>query len=1065
MRKEISLLLVSLMLVSIIPSVSSAAGGYPNPGHNASSIGGGDMNVGDVGWLNITNGFLKVMNYINATGNIYGAVFYGSGAGLYNIPAGAIADVWVNASGDTMSGSLAMGNNDITGVNNVSSTYLTAGSAIYQNAVQVLDTVNAGTGLQGGGSGPSTTLNINSSILNGAQYDDRFVNVNGDNMSGQLNMTNNDIAAVNNITATLVTGGTVYQNGVQVVDTVNAGTGLQGGGSGPSTTLNINSSILNGAQYDDRFVNVAGDTMTGDLNGTNANFTGTIGYGSLVGGSISATTIGASSDITTTGGNVVVQNGNVLIGGGVGSGGVTLYGTGASKGDVWINGTLYVIKNITGVEVSNINLNGSMYPKLDATFDVGSSALRWRNANFSGNVQAGTYYGSGAGLTNIPASAVQDVWVNASGDTMTGRLNGTDANFTGTVYASAFSSNSPLLLQTKGTTRMYVDDTTGYVGINTTNPGFWLDVRGTPHSTGAMIAAIASANTFGGIYMGGVTGGSPDYVLGKNDSSGNLELRTQSGGRFATVTSTGNVGIGTTTPSSSWSKTLQIADANNAAISWARTGAGPINWSIYNAYDTPGSKNIFAIYNNKTGDLMTITDSGNIGIGMAGYGVVTTASKNLQINGSLSAGLTLTTAGSGGTIADGALIALGSTTLDIASNEATNSIRLITNANADVGDRGIMIMNSAGNVAISEAWGSSVPYKLSVFEKTGLTSGGYEGRGIAYFVQNMSGPGASVGDYNFIIVGNGTGSDQGLALGAMLTATRTVGYIGMTGYYPHDSHGIFLLGDGAGTGINVGIGTPSPGYKLEVNGTVLAGATPKTGFRDQGLIVTQSGGFIESIRADVSSTGPQLELQKSHGTLGSPTVVLNGDELGGITAFGWDGTDANSEAAHISFVVDGAPGFNDMPGKILFQTTRDGSSGSLPRMVIDNRGIVGIGTTTPLASGAGWGGVEISNSTPVIELTESDATANNKKWIISANNEQFLIQAMNDAENSGGGVISATRTANALNTIYIAPGGGTVDMSIATAVKIPASATAGTAGKAVCTDGTKIWIRTDSGSC
>lgn len=53
-----------------------------------------------------------------------------------------------------------------------------------------------------------------------------------------------------------------------------------------------------------------------------------------------------------------------------------------------------------------------------------------------------------------------------------------NATVGGTVFASAFSSNSPLSLQTAGATRIFVSDMTGYVGINTTTPGSPLDVHG-----------------------------------------------------------------------------------------------------------------------------------------------------------------------------------------------------------------------------------------------------------------------------------------------------------------------------------------------------------------------------------------------------------------------------------------------------------------------------------------------------------------------------------------------------------------------------------------------------------
>ncbi len=53
-----------------------------------------------------------------------------------------------------------------------------------------------------------------------------------------------------------------------------------------------------------------------------------------------------------------------------------------------------------------------------------------------------------------------------------------NVNVTKTLYASNVSSNSPLQLQTKGVTRMYINDTTGNVGIGTTSPQSTLSVGG-----------------------------------------------------------------------------------------------------------------------------------------------------------------------------------------------------------------------------------------------------------------------------------------------------------------------------------------------------------------------------------------------------------------------------------------------------------------------------------------------------------------------------------------------------------------------------------------------------------
>src|SRR3989338_8568280 len=47
--------------------------------------------------------------------------------------------------------------------------------------------------------------------------------------------------------------------------------------------------------------------------------------------------------------------------------------------------TLYVY-NISSLAVTNVNINGSLYPKFDNQFDLGNVSLRWRNGYFSGDV-------------------------------------------------------------------------------------------------------------------------------------------------------------------------------------------------------------------------------------------------------------------------------------------------------------------------------------------------------------------------------------------------------------------------------------------------------------------------------------------------------------------------------------------------------------------------------------------------------------------------------------------------------------------------------------------------------
>ena len=84
----------------------------------------------------------------------------------------------------------------------------------------------------------------------------------------------------------------------------------------------------------------------------------------------------------------------------------------------------------------------------------------------------------------------------------------------------------------------------------------------------------------------------------------------------------------------------------------------------------------------------------------------------------------------------------------------------------------------------------------------------------------------------------------------------------------------------------------------------------------------------------------------SRGTSASPTIVQNGDTLLEIQPKGYDGANYH-RAAEIDFQVDGTPGTNDMPGRIMFWTTADGASAPTERMRITSTGNVGIGTTAP----------------------------------------------------------------------------------------------------------------------
>jgi hypothetical protein len=83
-----------------------------------------------------------------------------------------------------------------------------------------------------------------------------------------------------------------------------------------------------------------------------------------------------------------------------------------------------------------------------------------------------------------------------------------------------------------------------------------------------------------------------------------------------------------------------------------------------------------------------------------------------------------------------------------------------------------------------------------------------------------------------------------------------------------------------------------------------------------------------------------LILAKSRGNaVGDNTIVQSGDDLGGINFQGSDGAEFVN-AASIFAEVDGTPGSNDMPGRLVFNTTADGASSPTERMRITSNGVI-----------------------------------------------------------------------------------------------------------------------------
>ena len=100
-------------------------------------------------------------------------------------------------------------------------------------------------------------------------------------------------------------------------------------------------------------------------------------------------------------------------------------------------------------------------------------------------------------------------------------------------------------------------------------------------------------------------------------------------------------------------------------------------------------------------------------------------------------------------------------------------------------------------------------------------------------------------------------------------------------------------------------------------------------------------------RGSNDASGARLSFYKSRNTTdGSHTVVQSGDTIGTIHFYAND-SQGPEEGASIAAVLDGTPGSNDVPTKLVFSTTPDGSDTKQIRMTIKNTGRVGINESDP----------------------------------------------------------------------------------------------------------------------
>jgi hypothetical protein len=215
-------------------------------------------------------------------------------------------------------------------------------------------------------------------------------------------------------------------------------------------------------------------------------------------------------------------------------------------------------------------------------------------------------------------------------------------------------SNHPLFLGTNNTARMVIN-TSGNVGIGTSSPQHILHISGASQTTILKISSVDQAS--GTLALGdglstsinvGIWRGQPSSLssgntlnLGGYDgiafTSGTTVIGSQS--ERMRITPTGNVGIGTTTPTGTYGKLsvaggISILNDNNAKLEIGRYASFAPNSYIKLG---PSSNALHITNNNDNVDIFCILNSGIVGIGTvqpsAGFGGTIANVKLALLNG------------------------------------------------------------------------------------------------------------------------------------------------------------------------------------------------------------------------------------------------------------------------------------------------------------------------------------------------------------------------------------------------------------------------------------------------
>jgi hypothetical protein len=132
--------------------------------------------------------------------------------------------------------------------------------------------------------------------------------------------------------------------------------------------------------------------------------------------------------------------------------------------------------------------------------------------------------------------------------------------------------------------------------------------------------------------------------------------------------------------------------------------------------------------------------------------------------------------------------------------------------------------------------------------------------------------------------------------------------------------------------------------RIDSSGRLLVGTSTSTSIAGAEALTQINAGSGTGLSIFRQNSTPILTFGISGGS--GATLVSGSAVLGEIRFAGADGTDLNTQGAKIAAEVDGTPGANDMPGRLVFSTTSDSASSPTERLRITSDAYVRLASGT-----------------------------------------------------------------------------------------------------------------------